>query len=107
MRELVRSYLQRALSRRGFVESMVRSGFSLAAARSVAGALAFAQEKAQGGQTFTRSFRGTGGELLAEQLRAAGVEYLFLSNGTGVSPLCDACGSPKMHLELRPTFPHR
>jgi len=42
MRELVRSYLQRALSRRGFVESMVRSGFSLAAARSVAGALAFA-----------------------------------------------------------------
>ena len=90
MRELVRSYLQRALSRRGFVESMVRSGFTLAAAQSVAGALAFAQEKAGSEQPFTRTFRGTGGELLAEQLRAAGVEYLFLSNGTGVSPLCDA-----------------
>src|SRR5262245_61993966 len=69
---------------------MVQSGFTLAAAQSVAGALApvFAQDKAS--QPFTRTFRGTGGELLAEQLRAAGVEYLFLSNGTGVSPLCDA-----------------
>jgi thiamine pyrophosphate-dependent acetolactate synthase large subunit-like protein len=90
MRELVRSYLQKALSRRGFVESMVRSGFTLAAAQSVVGALAFAQEKASADQPFTRTFRGTGGDLLAEQLRAAGVEYLFLSNGTGVSPLCDA-----------------
>jgi thiamine pyrophosphate-dependent acetolactate synthase large subunit-like protein len=90
MRELVRSYLQKALSRRGFIEGMVQSGFTLAAAQSVAGGLApvFAQDKAS--QPFTRTFRGTGGELLAEQLRAAGVEYLFLSNGTGVSPLCDA-----------------
>jgi benzoylformate decarboxylase len=90
MRELVRSYLQKALSRRGFIESMIRSGFTLAAAQSVAASLGFAQRQAAPDQPFAKIFRGTGGELLAEQLRAAGVEYLFLSNGTGVSPLCDA-----------------
>src|SRR5207244_11340821 len=39
---------------------------------------------------FTLLFLGTGVELLAEQLRDAGVEYVFIGNGTGVSPLCDA-----------------
>jgi acetolactate synthase I/II/III large subunit len=92
MRELVRSYLQNGLSRRGFVERMLQSGFTVAAANSVLTSLApaFAQEVSQQAQPFTRKFRGTGGELLAEQLRAAGVEYLFVGNGTGVSPLCDA-----------------
>ncbi len=93
MRELVRSYLQSGLSRRGFVKCMVQSGFSLMAANSVLASLspAFEQEKGkEETKSFTRTFRGTGGELLAEQLRDAGVEYLFLGNGTGVSPLCDA-----------------
>ena len=93
MRELVRSYLQEGLNRRGFVERMVQSGFSLVAANAVLASLApaFAQDATKGGaKPYTRSFRGTGGELLAEQLREAGVEYLFLGNGTGVSPLCDA-----------------
>jgi thiamine pyrophosphate-dependent acetolactate synthase large subunit-like protein len=93
MRDLVRRYLQHGLSRRGFVDCMVQSGFSFLAANSVLASLApaFAQEAAKPpGASFTRAFRGTGGELLAEQLRDAGVEYLFLGNGTGVSPLCDA-----------------
>ena len=93
MRELVRSYLQNGLSRRGFVKCMVQSGFSLVAANSVLASLppVFEQGEAQEeAKSYTRTFRGTGGELLAEQLRDAGVEYLFLGNGTGVSPLCDA-----------------
>src|SRR5437868_13926712 len=92
MRELVRSYLQHGLSRRGFVDRMVQSGFSVMAANSVLASLtpAFAQESAKKEGAYTRAFRGTGGELLAEQLREAGVEYLFVGNGTGVSPLCDA-----------------
>src|SRR5258708_5190108 len=93
MRELVRSYLQNALSRRGLVDGMIKSGFSALAANAVVASLspAFAQdkEKPEGGDSYTRTFRGTGGELLAEQLHDAGVEYLFLGNGTGVSPLCD------------------
>ena len=92
MRDLVRRYLESGLSRRGFVDRMVQSGFTLAAAQSVIGALtpALAQQPADSSQPFTRTFKGTGGELLAEQLRAAGVEYLFLGNGSGISPLCDA-----------------
>ncbi len=93
MRELVRQYLENGLSRRGFVDRMVKSGFSLVAANSVLASLspAFAQDESKGdAKSYTRTFRGTGGELLAEQLREAGVEYLFIGNGTGVSPLCDA-----------------
>ncbi len=93
MRELVRQYLENGLSRREFVRSMVHSGFSLLAAKSVVSSLspAFGQEALKEmANPYTRTFRGTGGELLAEQLRAAGVEYLFLANGTGLGPLCDA-----------------
>ena len=94
MRELVRSYLENGLNRRGFVERMAKSGFSALAANSVLASLApaFAQDSShqEESKSYTRTFRGTGGELLAEQLKDAGVEYLFLGNGTGVSPLCDA-----------------
>jgi benzoylformate decarboxylase len=52
---------------------------------------AFAQDESkEASKSYTRTFRGTGGELLAEQLLDAGVEYLFLGNGTGVTALCDA-----------------
>jgi benzoylformate decarboxylase len=37
-----------------------------------------------------RSFSGRAGDLLVEQLKAAGVEYLFLANGSGLGTLCDA-----------------
>lgn len=92
MRELVRSYLLNGLSRRKFLGGMVQSGFSLVAAKSVLASLAPAgdQNEAKEPGSFIRSFRGTGGELLAEQLHDGGIEYLFLGNGTGVSPLCDA-----------------
>jgi thiamine pyrophosphate-dependent acetolactate synthase large subunit-like protein len=103
VRELVRNYLQNGLTRRGFVKSMVQSGFSLVAAKSVLASMppAFAQDKAVEGTSHTRTFRGTGGELLAEQLMDAGVEYLFLGNGTGVSPLCDAAiDRPKLKIIL-------
>src|ERR1051326_5058441 len=108
MRDLVRSFLQNGVSRRGFVDRMAQSGFSVLAANSVLAALApaFAQNGARDSAkeeagTFTRTFRGTGGELLAEQLHDAGVEYLFVGNGTGVSPLCDALvDRPNMKLIL-------
>lgn len=89
MRELVDQYLRNNLSRRGFLNRMAQAGFSALAAKSVLAALppVFGQT---GEKPYTRVFRGTGGELLAEQLRAAGVEYLFLGNASGVSPLCDA-----------------
>src|SRR5437016_6087700 len=90
MRELVRSYLQKGLSRRTFLRRMTQAGFSAVAAKSALAALAPGQEPASAAKPLTRVFKGTGGELLAEQLLDAGVDYLFLGNGTGVSPLCDA-----------------
>src|SRR5207237_852635 len=93
MRELIRSYLQNGLSRRTFAKNIVNAGFSAVAARSVLASLAAAaQQPMPGGEprSYTRPFKGTGGELLAEQLLDCGVEYLFIGNGTGVSPLCDA-----------------
>ena len=33
---------------------------------------------------------GTGGELLTEQLIEAGAKYLFVTNASGLGPLCDA-----------------
>jgi thiamine pyrophosphate-dependent acetolactate synthase large subunit-like protein len=72
---------------------MVQSGFSLVAANSVLAAMppVFNQEQGRDEvKQYTRRFKGMGGELLAEQLHDAGIEYLFLGNGTGVSPLCDA-----------------
>lgn len=92
MRDLVRSYLQSGFTRRGFVKSLMNAGFSLAAANSVLASMPATSlpDEPTTQVPFTRTFRGTGGELLAEQLMDAGVEYLFLGNGTGVSPLCDA-----------------
>src|SRR5437016_3651404 len=92
MRELVRSYLQKGVRRRTFLRRMTQAGFSAVAAKSALAALSPAQQAAAAGaaKPLTRTFKGTGGELLAEQLLDAGVDYLFLGNGTGVSPLCDA-----------------
>ena len=97
MRELVKQYLQNSLSRRTFVKRMIGSGFSLMTAQSVLAALPQQQELT----SYTRPFKGSGGELLAEQLLEADVEYLFLSNGSGVSPLCDAVvDRPKLKIIL-------
>jgi len=112
MRQIVKDYLDGLIPRRTFMKRMSQAGFGAAATASVLKSLeplAQAQEqeetpaeggqaaRARGGQaapappgTLIAPFQGTGGELLAEQLRAAGTKYLFLGNGSGLGPLCDA-----------------
>jgi len=100
MRQLVHAYLQNGLTRRQFVKRMATAGFSAAAAEAVLAAMP-PRFALQSPASYTRKVRGTGGELLAEQLIDAGVEYLFLGNGTGVSPLCDAVvDRPKLKIIL-------
>ena len=94
MRQIVKDYLDGLIPRRTFIKRMSQAGFGTAATASVLKSLeplARAQEqeetpagggqaaRAQGGQaaavqtgTLITPFQGTGGELLAEQLRAAG-----------------------------------
>jgi len=91
MRELARQYLLGHISRREFVRLSTAAGFSLAAAHSAANALepiVATQEVAE--HSATATYQGTGGELLAEQLRAAGIRFIFISNSSGMGPLCDA-----------------
>ena len=101
MRDLVKDYLGKEVSRRRFIAKATAAGFSLAAARSSLRALEpIVRAETKLAQTVglryvattqTNSLRyGTGGELLAEQIRAAGTRFIFICNSSGMGPLCDA-----------------
>lgn len=80
MRELIRDYYDGRLSRRAFVSRLAATGLTAAAARSVAeaaelGAMAAAPPS-------STPFSGTGGELLVEQVKAAGTRYIFSNPGS-------------------------
>src|SRR5256886_3198477 len=87
MRKLARKYLSGQLSRRDFVRMSTAAGFSIAAARSAAGALESVTRSTAGS---TRTFQGTGGELVAEQLRTMGTRFIFVCNSSGMGALWDA-----------------
>ncbi len=90
MRDLVKGLVDRRLTRRSFLGGMVAAGYTAAAARS---ALASVSPFVQGGTAaapLARTFTGTGGELLAEQLIEAGARYITVTAGSGLGPLCDA-----------------
>jgi benzoylformate decarboxylase len=107
MQGLVKDYLGGSISRRGFIRKSTAAGFSLTAARSIVSALdpfvgarVSAPSLTSAAATPTRApsatasstvtFTGTGGELVAEQLRAAGVRFIFVCNSSGMGALCDA-----------------
>ena len=87
MRKLAKKYLSGQLSRRDFVRMSTAAGFSIAAARSAAGAL---ESVTRSPAASTRTFQGTGGELVAEQLRTMGTRFIFVCNSSGMGALSDA-----------------
>ncbi len=91
MRDLARKYLQRNISRRDFVRLSTAAGFSLAATQSAVKALQpMMSSGAAEAAELTTTVQGSGGELIAEQLRAAGIRFIFICNSSGQGPLCDA-----------------
>jgi len=82
MQLLLRDYLEGRVSRRGFLERLVATGFTAAAARSVLGAAEVGAAEPVGDDKAATSFKGTGGELLVEQVRAAGTKYIFSNPGS-------------------------
>ena len=90
MQKLVRDLLNAKLSRRGFLASMAAAGYSLSAAQSALQSVSPFVPGAKAAEAFTRSVTGTGGDLLAEQIIEAGARYMFVTNGSGLGPLCDA-----------------
>jgi len=94
MREMVRDYLEGTISRRTFMKRMSLAGFTTVAATSALKTLQpFSKAYAATADEVLRPvtpFTGRVGELLADQLLEAGVEFVFLGNGSGLGSLCDA-----------------
>src|SRR5262245_5041018 len=76
MRELLREYLDGRLSRRGFLQRLVATGFTVAAASSIVDA-ADVDAAAAAADVQYPVVTGTGGDLLAEQVKAAGTKFIF------------------------------
>src|SRR5262249_3744178 len=92
MRELAREFIEQGISRRAFIRKTAAAGFSPAAARSALSALEPLRSATHHAAPASdmKTFMGTGGELLAEQLRAVGTRFLFVCNSSGMGALCDA-----------------
>ena len=90
MRDLIDDLIEARISRRRFLAAMSAASFSTAAAQSVLESVAPLVPGADVSADLTRRVPGTGGDLLAEQIIEAGAEYLFVCNGSGLGPICDA-----------------
>ncbi len=106
MQELVRRYLDRGLSRRGFVRAMSALGFTAAAAEAVLEPLIASEEAAseQAADDLSTAaaptnITGTGGDLCVAQAKAAGADYLFTNPGSFETGFFDAfTDTPGMQL---------
>ncbi len=92
MKELIRQFLDEGLSRRRFMAGLSLAGLSTVAARSMAQTLTpFSNKPAVPPPVGSmRSVTGTGGTLFVQQLKDAGVQYVFFNPSTGDSPIFDA-----------------
>src|SRR5262245_60538580 len=90
MRELVMRYLSRDLSRRAFLNNMAAPGFRRAAAKYVLRSLTPPAEALTVAAEAIRIVEGTGGELLVQQLIAAGTKYFCYCNSSPAAPILDA-----------------
>jgi len=90
MRKLVKDLVNGTISRRGFLTGMIAASFSPAAARS---ALAAVNPFVPGSPIppdYVRKVTGTGADLMVEQMLETGAKYMFVTNGSGVGPICDS-----------------
>jgi thiamine pyrophosphate-dependent acetolactate synthase large subunit-like protein len=99
MQTLVKELLKSKLSRRGFLAGMAAAGYSASAAQSALQSVAPFVPRANVPAELTRLVTGTGGELMTDQIIEAGGRYMFVRNGSGLGPLCDALVSrPQIQL---------
>src|SRR5579863_9107938 len=98
MKELIKQYLDQGLSRRKLVSGLSALGMSTVAAKAVAQNLAplgpggskAAAPATAATPAAIREVEGNGGKLFVEQLKSAGVEYIFFNPSTGDHPIFDA-----------------
>jgi thiamine pyrophosphate-dependent acetolactate synthase large subunit-like protein len=82
MRELMKNFLNGTVSRRAFLKRMMNLGFTAAAAHSMLGSLLSVESAPMSQVESYKSIVGSGGMLMIEQLKAAGVEYVFTNPGS-------------------------
>ena len=80
MNELVYRFLRNDLSRRGFIQALTALGLTGTIAESTANAAAAAANADP--DSGSRTATGTGGELMVEQMTAAGTRFLFTNPGS-------------------------
>ena len=98
MKELIKQYLDQGLSRRKLVSGLSALGMSTVAAKAVAQNLAplgpgggrASAPATAAAPAAIREVEGNGGRLFVEQLKSAGVEYIFFNPSTGDHPIFDA-----------------
>jgi len=78
------------LSRRTFAKRLTAAGISLASARAMREGLEPLAPAKTVPRAARRLFKGTGAELLAEQLIASGVKYVFGNSGSGDAAFYEA-----------------
>ena len=89
MKSLIKQYLDHGISRRKLMRGLATAGLTVAAAKSLVESITpTAAEAAEPGAV--RSMTGSGGMLYVQQLKAAGVEYIFFNPSTGDAPIYNA-----------------
>src|SRR5256886_2873553 len=90
MKDLIKQYLDNGMSRRQLMTGLSALGMSTVAVKSVAQSLETFGQGASPPPSAMREMKGTGGALFVQQLKAAGVEYVFFNPSTGDYPIFDA-----------------
>ncbi len=90
MRDLVDDLISAKISRRQFLAGMSAASFTTAAAQSALDSVAPFVPGSEMPANYMRTVTGTGADLLVEQVLETGAEYLFVSNGSGLGPICDS-----------------
>src|SRR5882757_5087080 len=85
MKDLIKQYLDNGISRRKLMTGLSALGMSSVAVKAMAQSLSAAAPASA-----MREVQGTGGALFVQQLKAAGVEFLFFNPSTGDFPIFDA-----------------
>ena len=92
MKDLIKQYLEQGISRRTLMRGLGAAGLAGGVAQSIIKSLeitpAQAQEAAAAGKI--RDFHGNGGMIYIQQLKAAGVKFIFCNPSTGDAPFYDA-----------------
>ncbi len=105
MKGIIKGYLDGKISRRRLLSGLGTMGVASVAAKSMASSLAAFQAPQPGARSGTdtppwmKRVRGTGGKLLIEQLKQAGVRHMFIGCSAAGAPIFDALvDEPDFHI---------